>query len=40
MLTIDGDRSFGTIDILERPDHVVRARRIDGDTWEVEAHRL
>ena len=31
MLSIDGERSFGTIAALERPEHVVRARRIDGD---------
>jgi len=40
MLAIDGERSFGTIAALERPQHVVRARRIDRDTWELEAHPL
>ena len=32
--------SFGTIAALERPQHVVRARRIDRDIWELEAHPL
>jgi hypothetical protein len=40
VLTIDGERSFGTIAALERPEHVVRARRIDRDLWELEAHPL
>ena len=40
VLTIDGQRSFGTIAALERPEHVVRARRIDRDLWELEAHPL
>jgi hypothetical protein len=40
VLTIDGARSFGTIAALERPEHVVRARRIDRDLWELEAHPL
>ena len=35
-LLVDGERSFGTVAALERPEHVVRARRIDGDLWEVE----
>ena len=39
-LAIDGERSFGTIAGLERPEHVVRARRIDGSVWEVEADPL
>jgi hypothetical protein len=40
VLTIDGERSFGTIARLERPQHVVRARRIDGDVWEIEVDPL
>jgi hypothetical protein len=39
-LLVDGERSFGSVAALERPDHVVRARRVDGDTWEVDAHPL
>jgi hypothetical protein len=35
-LLVDGERAFGTVPALERPDHVVRARRIDGDLWEVD----
>jgi hypothetical protein len=34
-LVIDGDRRFGSVPALERPGHVVRARRIDGELWEV-----
>ena len=34
-LAVDGARSFGSIPQLERPEHVVRARRIDGAVWEV-----
>lgn len=39
-LLIDGERSFGSIATLERPGHVVRARRIEGELWEVEAAPL
>jgi len=39
-LLIDGERAFGTVRALERPGHVVRARRIDGELWEVEADPL
>ena len=39
-LAIDGERSFGTIAALERPEHVVRARRIDRDLWEIEVDPL
>ncbi len=36
-LAVDGQRRFGSIPALERPgDYVVRARRLDGDWWEVE----
>jgi hypothetical protein len=39
-LRVDGEQQFGSIPALERPDHVVRGRRIAGDAWEVEAHQL
>jgi len=39
-LLVDGERAFGTVPALERSDHVVRARRIDGALWEVEADPL
>jgi hypothetical protein len=39
-LVVDGEPSFGTIPQLERPDHVVRAHRIDGALWEVTVDRL
>jgi hypothetical protein len=39
-LLIDGERAFGSIPALERPEQVVRAKRIAGDAWEVEIHRL
>jgi hypothetical protein len=39
-LVVDGARSFGTVAALERPGHVVRARRIDGELWEVEVDPL
>jgi hypothetical protein len=39
-LLIDGQPAFGSIPALERPDHVVRARRIDGATWEVRVDPL
>jgi hypothetical protein len=35
-LIVDGERAFGSVPALERPEHVVRARRIDGDLWEVD----
>jgi hypothetical protein len=34
-LRIDGEPAFGTIPALERPEHAVRATRIDGETWEL-----
>jgi hypothetical protein len=34
-LLVDGLPAFGSVPPLERPDHVVRARRIAGDLWEV-----
>jgi hypothetical protein len=45
-LTIDGRREFGSVPELERlgsaeaETYVVRARRLDGDLWEVQAHPL
>jgi hypothetical protein len=39
-LLVDGETAFGSIPALERPDHVVRARRVDGELWEVEADPL
>ena len=39
-LVVDGEQVFGSIPALERPDHVVRARRIVDDVWEVEVHPL
>jgi hypothetical protein len=45
-LTIDGERSFGTVPELEQLgaslglEYVVRARRVAGRVWEVEASPL
>jgi hypothetical protein len=39
-LLVDGARAFGSIPALERDDHVVRANRIAGDSWEVETDPL
>jgi hypothetical protein len=39
-LVVDGRPAFGTIAALERPEHVVRARRLDGETWEVVVDKL
>jgi hypothetical protein len=45
-LSVDGAREFGTVLELERlgreegEHYVVRARRLDGDLWEVEADPL
>lgn len=39
-LVVDGQPAFGTIPALERPEHVVRARRLDGETWEVVVNPL
>jgi len=39
-LVVDGERAFGSITALERPGKAVRARRIDGELWEVEADPL
>jgi hypothetical protein len=39
-LVVDGSPVFGTIPELERPEHAVRARRLDGETWEVAVDAL
>jgi hypothetical protein len=45
-LTVDGERAFGSVPELERiggsqGDHyVVRASRLDGEVWEIEADPL
>jgi hypothetical protein len=39
-LLVDGERGFGGMPQLERPEHVVRARRLDGELWEVDAAAL
>ena len=39
-LLVDGEQVFGSVPALERPEHVVRARRVDGDAWEVETAPL
>ena len=40
-LVVDGDRRFGSIPALERQGNfTVRARRLDGDLWEIEASLL
>jgi hypothetical protein len=39
-LLVDGERAFGTVPAFERPEHSVRARRVEGDAWEVEIHPL
>jgi hypothetical protein len=40
-LTIDGSRVFGSVAVLERDgDYVVRARRLDGELFEVDAAPL
>ena len=45
-LTVDGAREFGSVPALERigreegEHYVVRARRLDGDLWELEADPL
>jgi hypothetical protein len=39
-VVIDGERAFGSIPQLERPGRLVRARRHDGDRFEVESASL
>ncbi len=46
VLTVDGSRVFGSEQALERlgeaegQHYVVRAKRLDGDLWEIEANPL
>ena len=46
LLTVDGTPRFGSAPALERvgeaegAEYVVRAQRLEGDLWEVEAHPL
>lgn len=37
---VDGERTFGSIPELESLGDVVRAQRLDGDLWEIQADRL
>jgi hypothetical protein len=39
-LRVDGERTFGSIPALERPEHVTRAHRVDGEIWEIEVAPL
>jgi len=39
-LLVDGEPSFGSLPALERPEHAVRATRLDGEVWEVRFDRL
>jgi hypothetical protein len=39
-LLVDGEPRFGSIPALEREEHVVRARRIAGDVFEVDVDPL
>ena len=45
-LTVDGERAFGSVPELERigqaqgEQYVVRASRVDGEAWEIEADPL
>jgi len=40
-LVVDGERRFGSIQPLERDgDYAIRARRLTGDLWEIEASLL
>jgi hypothetical protein len=39
-LLVDGERSVGSIPPLERPEQVVRAKRVDGEIWEVDSAPL
>jgi hypothetical protein len=39
-LVVDGEPQFGSIPALEREEHVVRARRIAGDAFEVDVDPL
>ena len=37
---VDGERAFGSVPELENRGDVVRAQRLDGDLWEIQAERL
>ena len=39
-LLVDGERTFGSVPELEGMGDVVRAERLDGDLWEVQAAAL
>jgi hypothetical protein len=39
-LTVDGERTFGSIPELQPLGEIVRAQRLDGDLWEIQADRL
>jgi hypothetical protein len=39
-LMVDGERAFGSVPELEGRGDVVRAERLDGDLWEVQANPL
>jgi hypothetical protein len=40
-LVVDGERRFGSVPPLERDgDYAIRARRLTGDLWEIEASLL
>ncbi len=40
-VVVDGERRFGSIPALEREgSYAVRAKRLDGDLWEIEASLL
>ena len=39
-LVVDGERAFGSVPELEGRGDVVRAERLDGDLWEVQANPL
>jgi hypothetical protein len=39
-ILVDGERAFGTIPALENRGDVVRAERLDGELWEVQAETL
>jgi hypothetical protein len=46
VLRVDGRATLGRVPALERagegrgPEYVVRARRVEGDVWEIEASPL
>ena len=41
IVVVDGERRFGSIPVLEREgNYAIRAKRLDGDLWEIEASLL